>query len=61
MGVLFFATFEARQRAAWIQRLFDTFAPDELAGIIDPVAAREIDPQSAVDALLAQAQVCRRK
>lgn len=53
--------FEAQLRAAWMQRLFDTFAPGEIAGIIDRVAAREIDPQSAVDALLAQAQVRRRK
>ena len=53
--------FEAQLRAAWMQRLFDTFAPGEIAGIIDRVAAREIDPQSAVDALLAQAHVCRRK
>ena len=52
--------FEARLRAAWIQRLFDTFAADELAGIIDRVAAREIDPQSAVDALLAQMHVRRK-
>ena len=53
--------FEAQLRAAWMQRLFDTFASGEIAGIIDRVAAREIDPQSAVDALLAQAHVCRRK
>ena len=40
-----------------LQRLFDTFAPGEIAGIIDRIAAREIDPQSAVDALLAQVHV----
>lgn len=51
--------FEARLRESWVLRLFDTFAPTEFTGIIECVAAREIDPQSAVDALLAQLNISR--
>ena len=51
--------FEARLRESWVLRLFDTFAPAEFTGMIERIAAREIDPQSAVDALLAQLNISR--
>lgn len=48
------AEFEARLQETLTRRALDTFTRTELAGIIKRIAAREIDPQAAVDALLAK-------
>lgn len=44
----------ARLNETIAQQVFDSMAHDELAGIIKRIDAREIDPQAAVDALLAK-------
>ena len=48
------AELEERLRDAAFRLVFETIAPDELAGIIERIDAREIDPQGAVHALLAE-------
>ncbi len=51
------AEFEARLKETIALHVFDSTPPAELAGIIKRIAAREIDPQAAVDALLAKRNV----
>ena len=46
------AELEARLKETAFRLVFDTITPQELAGIIDRIDAREIDPQGAVQALL---------
>ena len=48
------AEIESHIRECAYRLLFDTITPEELAGIIERVDAREIDPQGAVHALLAE-------
>ena len=53
------AEVEARLKETISRRLFDSFMPAEIAGIIERIAAREIDPQAAVDELLAERSISR--
>lgn len=48
------ADFEMRLKETACRLLFDTITPEELAGIIERIDAREIDPQGAVFALLSE-------
>ena len=48
------AELEARLKEAAYRLVFETITPEELAGIIERIDAREIDPQGAVYALLGE-------
>ena len=48
------AELETRLKETAYRLVFDTITPEELAGIIERIEAREIDPQGAVHALLAE-------
>lgn len=48
------AELEMRLKETAYRLVFDTITPEELAGIIERINAREIDPQGAVYALLAE-------
>ena len=53
------AEFESRLKETIARQVFDSIKPADLAGIIKRIAARQIDPQSAVDALLKQLDLSR--
>ena len=53
------AEFKTRLQESLIQRLFDTITPAELAGIIERITKRQIDPQQAVNKVLEEFRLCR--
>ena len=53
------ADLEMRLKETAYRLVFDTITPEELAGIIERINAREIDPQEAVHALLSERRFAR--
>ena len=51
--------FEALLKESLYRRLIDTITATELAGIIERITNREIDPQQAVDKVLEEFSLCR--